>query len=297
MIIGRSSLNAVFQGFKATYQEAFTAVPADYERIAMVIPSSTTSEQYGWLGQVPGFREWLGDRVVQNIETHDFTIKNKDYENTVGVDRNAIEDDRVGVYGPIMAELGRNAAAHPNELVFALLKTGFSGLSYDGKPFFATDHPYTKPDGKAGTQSNHGGGSGTPWFLLDTSRMIKPLIFQRRRPYTFTRMDADTDEVVFSQKVFRYGVDARVNAGFGLWQLAFGSKQTLDAAGYKAAYQAMEELKGDHGRPLAISPNLLVVPPSLREAGLELLNAERNATGATNVWRGSAELLVTPWLG
>jgi phage major head subunit gpT-like protein len=43
-------------------------------------------------------------------------------------------------------------------------------------------------------------------------------------------------------------------------------------------------------------PRLLIVPPALEAAGLEILNAERDAAGATNVWRGTAELLVVPWL-
>ena len=43
-------------------------------------------------------------------------------------------------------------------------------------------------------------------------------------------------------------------------------------------------------------PTHLVVPPALREAGLAILNAERDAAGATNVWRGAATLLVVPWL-
>jgi len=43
-------------------------------------------------------------------------------------------------------------------------------------------------------------------------------------------------------------------------------------------------------------PNLLVVPPALEHAGLTILNAERDQYGATNVYKGTAELLVVPWL-
>lgn len=50
---------------------------------------------YAWLGDIPGMREWIGDREVQNLTASDYTIKNKDFELTVGVDRNAIEDDIV----------------------------------------------------------------------------------------------------------------------------------------------------------------------------------------------------------
>ena len=84
--------------------------------------------------------------------------------------------------------------------------------------------------------------------------------------------------------------------GYGLWQMAWGSKQTLDKAHYKAAREALMGMKGDHGRPLGLTPNLLVVPPTLEGQALELLNAERDAAGATNVYRNTAELLVVPWL-
>ena len=36
------------------------------------------------------------------------------------------------------------------------------------------------------------------------------------------------DDNVFFKKEFIYGVDARCNAGYGLWQLAFGSTGEAD---------------------------------------------------------------------
>lgn len=62
---------------------------------------------------------------------------------------------------------------------------------------------------------------------------------------------------------YLYGVRARANAGFGLWQLAFGSRAPLTAANYAAARASMSSIKGDQGRVLGIRPNVLVVPPAL----------------------------------
>ena len=56
------------------------------------------------------------------------------------------------------------------------------------------------------------------------------------------------------------------------------------------------EMKGDYGRPLGIKPNLLVVPPALESAGRKILNSENASGGETNEWKGTAELLVVPWL-
>jgi len=98
------------------------------------------------------------------------------------------------------------------------------------------------------------------------------------------------------RKKYRYGVDARVNVGYGLPHLAYASKQALDVTNYSAARAAMAGVKGDKGKPLAINGNLLVVPPSLERAALEVVKADRNANGATNVMQGTAEVMVCPWL-
>ena len=55
-------------------------------------------------------------------------------------------------------------------------------------------------------------------------------------------------------------------------------------------------VKGDEGAPLGCKPTHLVVPPTLEHEALELLNAERLANGATNVYRGTAELIASQWL-
>lgn len=296
MIINSGNLKTLNVAFKAAFAQAFADALVDYDQIVLEVNSTTSTEEYGWLGQTTGFREWIGDRVIQNLKQHGYSIKNRTFENTVGVPREAIEDDQYGVYTPLMAQLGQDAKEHPAELVYALLKDGFNQKCYDGQNFFDTDHPVLNKAGVEQSVSNFQGGAGTPWFLLDTTRMIRPILLQKRKPYNFVAKNQETDENVFTRKEFVYGVDARLNVGFGLWQLAYASKQTLDATNFSAAYAAMQGLKGDNERPLGIRPKLLVVPPTLREAALEVVKAERNAAGATNINRDVVDVLVTPWL-
>lgn len=297
MLLNSTSLRSLYTGFSIAFQGGFSGVAPSYGRVAQTVPSSTKSNEYGWLGDMPRVREWIGDRVVQNLAAHGYTIKNRSFELTIGVDRDDIEDDNIGIYAPMFTEMGRAAASFPDELVWPLLKAGFSTACYDGQYFFDTDHPVLDASGVAQSVANTDGGSGTPWFLIDASRAIKPIIFQERRSLSnFTRMDAATDEVVFNTKKYRYGIDGRCNAGFGFWQLAWGSKQTLDATRYAAARAGLGGLTGDYGRPLGVMPNLLVVPPSLESAGRKLLNSELASGGETNEWKGTAELLVVPWL-
>lgn len=296
MLINRANLADMFRGFQAIYQDAWRQAPAMHEVVATTVPSSTSEEHYGWLNAFPKFREWLGDRVVQSLATGDYTIKNKPYELTVGVDRDNIEDDRLGVYKPMFELMAQEAKTHPSELVYGLLQAGFNTLCWDGQYFFDTDHPVLNADGSQGTWSNFGGGSGTAWYLIDDTRPIKPIIFQKRRDYQLVAMTAADDEAVFTRKEFRYGIDARCNVGYGLPHLAYASKQTLDATNYAAARAAIASVKGDRGKVLGFMGKVLLVPPSLEKAGAEILNAQRLSNGADNVMQGTAKLVVCPWL-
>jgi len=291
LIINAANLGDMFKGFQTRFNEGFWEADPKWSNVATLVPSTTASERYGWLGQFPQLREWLGDRQVANLEAHDYTLKNRKFESTVAVPKDAIEDDQYGVYSPLFSEMGFAAATHPDELVFDLLANGFSQLAYDGQYFFDSDHPVGDS-----TVSNMQSGSSNPWFLLDTRRMLKPLIFQRRREYSLRSMTQADDEQVFMRDEYRYGVDARVNAGYAFWQMAFGSQADLTAANFEAAMQAMMAFQSDEGRPLGVTPSLLVVGPSNRAAAKEVVEAERDSNGATNINRNAVNILVTPYL-
>lgn len=126
--------------------------------------------------------------------------------------------------------------------------------------------------------------------------MVKPMIHQVRKPYTFVSMDKEDDENVFNRKEFIYGVDARSNVGFGLWQLAYASREPLDSQAFNDAYAQMRSVKGDNGKALGIRPKLLVVNPTMRAQALEVVKAERSANGATNINRDVVDVLDTAWL-
>ena len=301
MDINNANLRTLFVAFNAAFKAGLGQAASQYLQIATVVPSTTGSEEYGWLGQLPGLREWIGDRVVHAIGTHGYTVKNKPFELTVGVPRTAIEDDNYGVYTPLMQEMGRAADAHPDELVFRLLKNGRTELCYDKKPFFSTTHKVLDEKGKEVNVSNlsDDGGNGPSWYLLETRRVIKPLIFQDRKKPNFVAKTAETDDNVFNAGQYVYGVDARRNAGFGFWQLAHASNKALTPENLKAAITAMDTLTGDGGRPLGISPNLLVVPKALKFTAKRLLEAELVNEGGVQVSNdvaGSLDLLIADWL-
>jgi len=299
MIITAAVLNALRTGFAANFQRGFDGEPTVFDQIATTVPSTTKSNTYGWLGAWPDMREWVGDRVLKDMQEHGYAVTNKDFESTVEVDRNDVEDDNLGMYGPMFEAAGQSARRQPEKLVFALLKAGGATLCYDGQNFFDTDHPVAANvdgTGAMGTASNLQAGAEPAWYLLDTSRSLKPLIYQNRKSAQFTAMDAATDEAVFMRKRFRYGVDARNNVGFGFWQMAYKSTAALTEANLDAAYAAMQSVAGDGGIPLGIKPTLLIVPPALRTAANKLVAAEVLANGATNTNKDLVKVISTAWV-
>lgn len=284
-------LRNLFTGFKAAFKNGFGGAQPIWDQVATRVPSTTSQEDYAWLGDMPAIREWVGDRVVRGLAESGYTIRNKSYELTIGVKREKIEDDQYGIYTPIMQEMGQSVRQFPDKLVFGLLKDGFSTLCYDGQYFFDTDHPVG-----GGTVSNMQAGAGNPWFLLDTSRSLKPLIYQERRPFEFIPMVKPDDEMVFTRAEYRYGTDGRCNVGYGFWQMAFGSKATLDASNFNAAYAAMGGFKDESGQPLGVRARVLVYGPTNRSAALEVIKADRDAFGATNTNKDAVALLEVPWL-
>ena len=298
MIINKGNLTTLFVAFKAAFAGGLGQAPTQWDKIATTVPSTTGAEEYGWLGAFPNMREWVGDRVINGMATHGYTIKNKKFEMTVGVPRESLEDDQYGIYTPMMTEMGRAASAHPDQLVFNLLKAGPATLCYDGQYFFDTDHPVTDAGGATVSQANwdNNSGSGTAWYLLDTSRALKPIIFQDRKKPNFVAKTSETDDNVFDRSEYVYGVDSRCNVGFGFWQLAYGSRKTLDEASLIAALTAMSERTGDGGRPLGTKATTLVVPPSLEWLAKKLISATTLANGADNVLHNVVNVEVSPWL-
>ncbi|QLL83974.1 Mu-like prophage major head subunit gpT family protein [Aeromonas caviae] len=294
-------LQSLFTGFKKNFEDAKSEAPTQYTKIATVIKSTTKSNTYGWLGKFPSLRKWVGDRVIESMKTHGYQIVNEDFEATVAVDRNDIADDELGIYAPLFAEMGRSAGVHPDELCFGLLGAGFTTPCYDGQYFFDTDHPvYPKADG-TGTPAMvanlvvDAGYSGEPWYLLDTSRALKPIIFQERKAPALIAMTKADDESVFTRKEFRYGVDCRDAAGFGFWQLAFANKRALTPDNLWDAFSRMRAFEADGGRKLGVKATLLVVPTSLEKLATQMLERELSES-SSNELKGKLELVVADYL-
>lgn len=293
--------------FNTRFNSAFDSLklmdPA-WEMLSMDVISTTTIEQYNWLGDVPPMTEWTGTRAIGKVRNNNYQIANKEWANGLEVAEVDLEDDKLGMYMPKIDQLAMKVRQHKIDLLMDFLVNGFAttvhGAGYDGLAFFSASHK--SAGGTGSNQSNiltatlddtgafdsayqkfvsiqdeqgqplnllpthliygpsnrstantilnaerlANGASNTnykvvtpvlspklvgshanKWFLTCLTAPIKPLIFQTRRAprfrFTGSAAAGQADEEAFMTGKLKFGVDARYNAGFGLWETIVGS--------------------------------------------------------------------------
>lgn len=300
MLVNKDAIGSIFVALKTTFNNAFSTAESQWQKIAMLVPSTTGQNDYAWLSKFPKMKKWIGDKNVKALEAAKYTIVNDDWEATVEVDRNDIEDDNLGIYGPQAQMAGQSAKQLPDEIIADLVNGAFAAKGVDGQYFFDVDHVVAGASvSNKGTkalaistlalaQASYGAyrtamkkfkddegrplavspnvllvppaledianllmttdrledgkpnpykgtaevvveprlTSDTAWFLLDTTKPVKPFIYQeRKKPVFVQQVDPQSDDV-FSRKKFKFGAEARAAGGYGFWQLGFGSDGT-----------------------------------------------------------------------
>ena len=301
---------SLMTGYRGDFQAGMAMAPSQYQKIAMTVPSTSKSNTYGLLGQFPHFREWIGSRVIEKMKAYGYSIVNKTFEGTVAISRDDFEDDTLGIYSPLFQEMGRAAAAQPDELVFAALRDGVKVACYDGQNFFDTEHPvYPKVDGTGDVKNvsnkfvaqtaEKSDYTGPAWYLLDCSRAVKPLIYQDRRKAELVAQTKVDEGRAFTDNEFVFGASARRNVGYGFWQMAYMMQAPLTLDNLWLGWSAMREFTADGGRKLGIKPTHIVVPTSLEKQAVQLLERELFADGNTTVsneMKGKLQLVVADYL-
>ena len=231
MLVNKANLTAVFINLKTTFNKAFDAAPSMWEKTTMRVPSTSGQNDYAWLSNFPKMRKWLGDKVIKTLEAFKYTIVNDDFEATVEVDRNHIDDDQIGIYQPQAMDAGFSSKQLPDEIDADLKNGAFTNECYDGQYFYDNDHE------------------------------------------------------VAGASVSNLGTAALSSAS-----------NVAAAASYGVARLAIMSRTDDEGRPLALIPNLLEVPPALEATGKLLVENAKLADDTPNPYHGTAELMVNPRL-
>lgn len=138
MLITPSSLRDLMVTVDLRFKAAYQAVTPLHPLIASTMPSGARSNVYPMTAKTAKLREWLGERVMQNLSAYRYTLANRRFEATVEIDRDDIEDDNIGVYNGTIDDIGQQARLWPDDLVFAALLA--NGTGYDGVAMFSNSH-------------------------------------------------------------------------------------------------------------------------------------------------------------
>jgi phage major head subunit gpT-like protein len=257
-------LGSINNGLTLAYNSQLYAAPGIYKKFSLDGKSTGAAEVYPRLDMLSGLREWIGPREVQSLSQRSFTITNRTFEQTIAIKRTDMEDDKYGMYSVVAAEMGQNAGRFPDLLMAQLLAMGTTTL-WDGASYFfdPSSHVNYTNAGVQTTAANYVAGAYPIWYLMDTTRVLKPTIFQERVPFTLTARFNPDDPAVFDNDEFQWGTRGRCNAGFGLWQLIYASTQEMTAQNLLAARTAMASLRRPDGAPMGILPNKLMTGSSL----------------------------------
>lgn len=149
-IANQASIEDARVGFHAAFLSQLESTEADpLEMLARTLPSTTAVEEWDWLGDLPGFEEWKGDRKLSDIDAFKLQIRNRDWVSGLRLHQNNIKDDRLGLFAATTPEMARVARAHRADLMMQHLINGFTGtafpeagngLAYDGALFFSDSH-------------------------------------------------------------------------------------------------------------------------------------------------------------
>lgn len=140
MDINRKNLDVMFTGFKNSFLSGFERAPESWKKFASPIQSGTASNLYPFLEQLGGMEEWAGDRKIRNTASRKIEVVNRDFEETVSIPRNDIEDDQYGIYATLIAEMGRHAGKVWQDLAVEALLGNPAWI--DGSNFFVATRKY-----------------------------------------------------------------------------------------------------------------------------------------------------------
>lgn len=160
-VVNAARLAAIARTYRALFFQALER--GQDELAAMALPwflevtSTGAEENYNWIGDVPQFEEWTGDRPHAPLRADGFYLRNKNFATGIICSADDIEDDRLNMIAPRINGLVTAYGVHIFTEMVRLIEEG-SGLEcYDGKNFFATDHS----TGSSGTQINYSTGGGS----------------------------------------------------------------------------------------------------------------------------------------
>lgn len=156
-ILDREKLDAAYVTFSTLFDMQLTRTPTVFQDITTVIPVASTQVDFKWLGDTPKMQEWIGQRAINKLRAETHSIRTKNWANGIEVERDDLDDDKLGLIAPRITSLAQEGMWHIEDLVFDFFNDADSGaasaLCYDGQPLL--DNAHTADGNGTGTAQDN----------------------------------------------------------------------------------------------------------------------------------------------
>lgn len=142
MISGNVPMHLVVAA-RTGFLSAVPKIEMPWQRIAGQLNMDAKSIDLVDLGAAPMPTRNVGKPIVHDFIERTLTVTPKDWDITVSISYNAVQDDQTGNLLPKVKGAGGNFQRHINNLVFDALAVGTGktyGLCYDGLYFWSASH-------------------------------------------------------------------------------------------------------------------------------------------------------------
>jgi len=141
MNINDATLQTLNKQLNAKWTAAFEAAPqSQLNSLATQYTSTTASNHYAFMEALGGWSEWNGARQFKDVASQQFEVKNADYEMSIKMPKNQLEDDQIGMYVDIVPSMVAGWFKKQQSLIMSVLTSNPN--AYDGTALFATTRTY-----------------------------------------------------------------------------------------------------------------------------------------------------------
>lgn len=134
--INDATLQDLAAQLNAKWTTAFQAAPQmQVTRLATQYTSTTASNHYAFMEALGGWSEWNGARQFKDVASQQYEVLNKDFECSIKMPKNQIEDDQIGMYVDLVPSMVSGWFKKQASLIMAVLTS--NPVAYDGVALFS----------------------------------------------------------------------------------------------------------------------------------------------------------------
>ena len=134
--INDATLQTLGKQLNAKWTAAFEAAPQmQLNALATMYTSTAASNNYAFLEALGGWSEWNGARQFKDVASQQFEVLNKDYEMSIKMPKNQIEDDQMGMYVDLVPNMVQGWFKKQQSLIMSVLTS--NPVAYDGVALFS----------------------------------------------------------------------------------------------------------------------------------------------------------------